>query len=89
MRSISAAARSARGARSAQVRAARAWLGWTRADLARTAELSVESIRDFEIGRTDPRASTLAKIEAAFRAAGLLLFDANRDGGPGIREEGG
>jgi hypothetical protein len=59
-----------------------------RADLARAADLSVESIRDFEIGRTDPRASTLGKMEAAFRAAGLVLFDAGREGGPGIREEG-
>jgi transcriptional regulator with XRE-family HTH domain len=72
----------------AQVRAARAWLGWTRTDLARAAGLSVESIRDFEIGRTDPRASTLAKMEAAFRAAGLRIFDADRAGGPGIRAEG-
>jgi len=70
-----------------QVRAARGWLNWTRADLGRAAQLSVESIRVFEIGRTDPRASTLARIEAAFRAAGLLLFDADQEGGPGIRTE--
>jgi hypothetical protein len=42
--------------------------------------LSVETVRDFEIGRTDPRASTLGKMEAAFRAAGLVLFDAGREG---------
>jgi hypothetical protein len=45
-------------------------------------------MRDFEIGRTDPRASTLGKMEAAFRAAELVLFEPGRDGGPGIRAAG-
>ena len=36
-------------------------------------------------GRTrEPRPG---KDQAAFRAAGLVLFDASRDGGPGIRAE--
>jgi DNA-binding XRE family transcriptional regulator len=59
----------------AQVRAARAWLGWTRAKLAAEAGVSAESVRDFEIGRTDPRQSTLTKIEQAFREAGVELFE--------------
>jgi predicted transcriptional regulator len=72
----------------AQVRAARAWIGWTRAELARAAGVSPESIRDFEAGKSDPRQSTLGKIEQAFREAGVRLFDADRDGGAGIREDG-
>jgi len=71
----------------AQVRAARAWLGWTRAELAAKAGVSAESIRDFEIGRTDPRQSTLAKIEQTFREAGVELFeeDDQRGRGRGVR----
>jgi DNA-binding XRE family transcriptional regulator len=51
----------------AQVRAARAWLGWTRAKLAAEAGVSAESVRDFEIGRTDPRQSTLGKSRRSAR----------------------
>jgi predicted transcriptional regulator len=72
----------------AQVRAARAWLGWTRADLAKAAGISPESIRDFEMGRSDPRQSTLGKIEEAFRQAGLVLFE-EAGGRRGVRSEPG
>jgi ribosome-binding protein aMBF1 (putative translation factor) len=70
-----------------QVRAARAWLGWMRAQLAAEAGVSAESVRDFEIGRTDPRQSTLGKIEQAFREAGVELFeeDDQRGRGRGVR----
>jgi predicted transcriptional regulator len=70
----------------AQVRAARAWLGWTRAELARAAGVSPESIRDFEVGKSDPRQSTLGKIEQAFREAGIELFE-EAGGRRGVRSE--
>ena len=71
----------------AQIRAARALLGWTQAELAAAAGLGVVAVKSFERGRSDPRSSTLAKIEQALNAAGVIFFDAgeNRDGGPGLR----
>ena len=71
----------------AQIRAARALLGWTQAELAAAAGIGVVAVKLFERGRSDPRSSTVAKIEQALDAAGVIFFDAgeNRDGGPGLR----
>lgn len=71
----------------AQIRAARALLRWTQADLAASAGIGVVAVKSFERGRSDPRSSTLAKIEQALDAAGVIFFDAgeNREGGPGVR----
>jgi transcriptional regulator with XRE-family HTH domain len=71
----------------AQIRAARALLGWTQAELAAAAGIGVVAVKLFEGGRSDPRSSTVAKIEHALDAAGIIFFDAgeNRDGGPGLR----
>jgi predicted transcriptional regulator len=45
------------------------------------------SIKNLERGATDPRASTLAAIQAAFEKAGVVFLDAGdvRDGGEGVR----
>jgi hypothetical protein len=43
------------------------------------------TIKDLERQATDPRSSTLVKIQQAFDGAGVVFFDANRDGGPGVR----
>lgn len=71
----------------AQIRAARALLGWTQAELAAAAGLGVVAIKSFERGRSDPRSSTVAKMEHALDAAGVIFLDSgdNRDGGPGVR----
>lgn len=71
----------------AQIRAARALIGWKQTDLAAAAELSEMSIKNVEKDGADPRSSTLAKIEAAFEAAGVIFLDpgVTRDGGRGVR----
>jgi transcriptional regulator with XRE-family HTH domain len=71
----------------AQTRAARALLGWTQTELAAAAGLGVVAVKSFERGRSDPRFSTLTKIQHALDAAGVIFFDAgeSRDGGPGVR----
>lgn len=72
----------------AQVRAARAMLGWRQADLARAAGISAIAIKSLERGLTEPRLSTVAAIERALAAAGVVLIDADSGGGPGVRFKG-
>ncbi len=73
-----------------QIRAARALLGWKQAELASASGVSEISIKNIERGATDPRASTLSAIEAAFDAAGVIFMDAGveRPGGAGLRLKG-
>ncbi len=54
-----------------QIRAARALLGWQQADLAKKAGISVTGLSNIEMGRTDPKASTLSAIEDALAASGI------------------
>jgi transcriptional regulator with XRE-family HTH domain len=70
----------------AQIRAARALLNWSQGDLARAAGISEIALKRLETG-SDPRISTINKIEAAFDAAGVVFLDPGdvRDGGPGVR----
>jgi len=66
----------------AQCRAARALLNWTQDDLAAHAKITQKTIADFERGATHPHAQTLAKIAAAFEAAGIEFLNGER---PGVR----
>jgi DNA-binding transcriptional regulator YiaG len=59
-----------------QSRAARSWLGWWQADLATRANVSVNTVRNFEGGQKTPTANNLAAMRRAIETAGLrLLFD--------------
>lgn len=71
----------------AQMRAARALLGWRMEDLSAKAGVSLASIKNIERGVTDPRASTLKAIQAAFEEAGLMFLEEGdtRSGGRGVR----
>ncbi|MFE0233623.1 multiprotein-bridging factor 1 family protein [Brucella anthropi] len=70
-----------------QIRGARAMLGMTQADLAKSAGLSTTGLNNIERGSADPKASTLAAIQAALEQQGIvfLAIGDNRDGGPGVR----
>jgi predicted transcriptional regulator len=63
-------------------------LGWRQADLAHAAGISAIAIKSLERGLTDPRLSTVAAIERALAAAGVVLIDADSGGGPGVRFKG-
>lgn len=71
----------------AQIRAARALIGWKQSDLAAASGVSEISIKNIERGVTDPRASTLAAMQGAFEAAGVIFLDPGdtRNGGHGVR----
>lgn len=69
-------------------RAARSWLGWGQSDLARHANVSVNTVRNFESGQKKTTPNNLAAIRRAIESAGIrLLFD--KSGQPaGIALEG-
>ncbi len=65
-------------------RAARALAGWNQADLARAANVSKQTIVDFERGARTPFGNNLRAIEAALASAGVE-FTLDGDGQPGVR----
>jgi len=61
-----------------QSRAARGWLGWSQTELARRANISISTVRDFETGRRTPIANNVEAMRRAIQSAGLrLIFDRN------------
>lgn len=61
-----------------QSRAARGWLDWSQDDLAKRANVSLSTVRDFEKGRRVPIANNLEAIKRALELGGIeCVFDAN------------
>ena len=54
-----------------QIRAARALLSWRQVDLSTASGVATVVIKELESGKTDPRRSTLVKLEAALGQAGV------------------
>ena len=69
----------------AQCRAARALLDWTQDDLAERAEVSRGTIRGFESGQHALQRSTASAVCRALEAGGVVLVEADRDAGQGVR----
>uniref|UniRef100_E6VQ06 Helix-turn-helix domain protein n=1 Tax=Rhodopseudomonas palustris (strain DX-1) TaxID=652103 RepID=E6VQ06_RHOPX len=75
-----------------QIRAARAWLCWSRNDLSERSGVSPGSIAMYEQGRSVPYDDTLAKLRAAFEAAGIRFHFVGMSGtgiSRGFEREGG
>jgi ribosome-binding protein aMBF1 (putative translation factor) len=71
-----------------QSRAARGWLDWSQDDLAKKAQVSPSTVRDFEKRRRVPIANNLDAIVRAFEHEGLT-FEQGPDGMPtGIKAAG-
>jgi transcriptional regulator with XRE-family HTH domain len=70
---------------SAQLRAARALVGWSREDLAKASGVPAPTIRDFELGNTDPKQGTVQKWRRALEAAGVEFQEETEASGPGVR----
>ncbi|MCF4130258.1 helix-turn-helix domain-containing protein [Methylobacterium sp. SyP6R] len=66
----------------AQIRAARAMLDITQAELAAASGISKTGINNIERGAADPKASTLASIQAALEKSGIEFLDGDA---PGVR----
>nr|WP_307236254.1 helix-turn-helix transcriptional regulator [Pararhizobium capsulatum] len=67
-----------------QCRGARAMLGWSQAELAKAANVSRQTIADFERGAHVPISNNLAGIVSAFGTAGIEFIPEN-GGGAGVR----
>jgi transcriptional regulator with XRE-family HTH domain len=68
-----------------QCRAARALIGWNQHQLARAANISRETVADFETGKRTPIPNNLKAIEFAFSAADIALLDETANAGRGVR----
>jgi transcriptional regulator with XRE-family HTH domain len=71
--------------------AARALLGWTQRDLEaatldkRTGDrVSSVTIGEFERGQTDPKVSTLLKLQRALERGGVIFIEPTEEHGPGL-----
>ncbi len=67
-----------------QCRAARALLGWSRQQLANSAQIAERTLVDFERGARSPLNRTLTDIQRALEDAGVIFIDED-DEGPGVR----
>lgn len=74
-----------------QIRAARSLIGWTQEQLATAAGLSLAVVNNVEREATDPRRSTLEKIQRALEGGGvefLSVHQSSLGGGEGVRLRG-
>jgi transcriptional regulator with XRE-family HTH domain len=71
----------------AQIRAARALLGWRQEDLSKASGVGTATVRRIESanGRATSYISTLARIQAAFEAAGIVFIGDDGSSGMGVR----
>ena len=67
-----------------QSRAARGWLDWSQEDLAKRANVSLSTVRDFEKRKREPIKNNLAAIRMALEAVGMR-FDFEEGTASGIR----
>ena len=67
-----------------QCRGARAMLGWSRERLAKSSNVSIRTIVDFERGARKPYDRTLIDVRKAFEDAGISFIDKNGEG-PGVQ----
>jgi len=67
-----------------QCRAARALLGISQDDLAKASSVAKATIAAFELGQRQPYARTLAALQAALEAEGVIFIDSNGEG-EGVR----
>lgn len=71
-----------------QSRAARGWLDWSQEDLAKKANVSLSTVRDFEKGRRTPIANNLEAIERALIGAGIHFVNTSSGKATGITFDG-
>ena len=70
-----------------QIRAARALLGWSGADLAEAAGLSLQTIRrmESELGPGRSSAANVDAVQRALETKGVVFLSPDEAGGPGVR----
>jgi DNA-binding XRE family transcriptional regulator len=68
-----------------QVRAARALVDWNQGDLARAANVSRQTVNDFETGKRLPIPNNMQAIVQALEFAGLTFIEEGDSAGAGVR----
>jgi transcriptional regulator with XRE-family HTH domain len=70
-----------------QIRAARSLLGLSQDELARGAQVSIVTVKRLEAAGTEIRGSaqTIARLQRALEAAGIIFIDQDAKVGPGVR----
>ena len=68
----------------AQCRAARGLLRWKQDEVASAAQVSIVTVRNFELEKSTPQRASLDVMRRAFEAAGIAFIDKN-GGGSGVR----
>lgn len=66
---------------------ARAALEWSTGELARAAKVGISTVSRFETSQAVPIKASLAAMQSALEAAGVVFLAAGEmvDGGPGVR----
>ena len=70
-----------------QSRAARGWLGWSQTELAKRANVSLSTVRDFEMGHRTPIPVTIASLQRVFEEAGIRFLVREDGSAEGIAEK--
>jgi transcriptional regulator with XRE-family HTH domain len=60
-------------------------LEWSQRELAEAAEVSFQTVQNFEKRRHQTNRSTLSAIQRAFEIAGVKFIPAGKSGGSGVR----
>lgn len=70
-----------------QIRAARGLVGLSQTELAKLARIGLATLQRIEAADQEPRgnAQTLAKLEKALAASGVVFIDQDGEQGPGVR----
>lgn len=68
-----------------QLAAARALADWTREDLAKRSGTSLETVKGFEWGGSNPKMNTVMAWRRALQQAGVVFLDDDGEQGPGVR----
>jgi len=67
-----------------QARAARALVEWPRSHVAGLADLTLETLTNFETGKTDIGPAAVARLRQALESGGAVFIDED-DAGAGVR----
>jgi ribosome-binding protein aMBF1 (putative translation factor) len=68
-----------------QIKAARSLLGWSQQTLADRAILSVNAVKRMEVGRSNPKSTTLSAVKSALENGGIEFIPVAGGKGEGVR----